>query len=276
MSYVENINQAATASTTGKTQTTTKAEQDAALGKEDFLKLLVTQLQNQDPLNPDDPTEFTAQLAQFSSLEQLFNLNESMDSMATSFNNTNKMTALETIGKDVVYESSRFEYNGKDVEIGYSLDGNATDVKIYLQQGGSTIKILEPEELSAGNHFITWDGKTESGVAAPQGEYTIVIQAKAGQDSTVAVSPLVKSEVTGVDLTGANGGTLQTEAGEVSYNAIKGVYDKNFKIAAENNTSTDTESDEDEKNEETVEENVADAAGQAASEAAQSAVDSVL
>ena len=70
-SYIDSINQAATAST-GKS--TAKKDDDAVMGKQDFLSLLVAQLQNQDPLNPDDPTEFTAQLAQFSSLEQLFTL----------------------------------------------------------------------------------------------------------------------------------------------------------------------------------------------------------
>ncbi len=68
-SYIDSINQATTASLG---ISTAKNSNDAVMGKEDFLTLLVAQLQNQDPLNPDDPTEFTAQLAQFSSLEQLF------------------------------------------------------------------------------------------------------------------------------------------------------------------------------------------------------------
>lgn len=275
MSYVENISQAATASSASSNTFSTQAEKDAALGKEDFLTLLVAQLQNQDPLNPNEPTEFTAQLAQFSSLEQLFNLNESMDSMAASFANSDKMGALETIGKDIAYQASSFEYNGQPVEIGYSLDSTATDVTLYLQQNGSTIKILEPEDLTAGNHFITWDGTTESGGVAPYGEYSIVIQAKAGTDSTVAAAPLIKAEVTGVDLSGDGGGTLQTTAGEIGYNAIIGVYDRN----ANNQTAADGSSTEEEESEETdttVEDVVADAASDAASEAAEEAVNSVL
>lgn len=91
MSYIEGINQAVTASTQSQSSDTTST--DDIMGKEDFLTLLVTQLQNQDPLNPDDPTEFTAQLAQFSSLEQLFNINESMDEVVSSVSDSQKLSA---------------------------------------------------------------------------------------------------------------------------------------------------------------------------------------
>lgn len=223
MSYIDSINQAATAS-----QSTNPAEKsDEVLGKQDFLTLLVAQLQNQDPLNPDDPTEFTAQLAQFSQLEQMFNLNESVDSMAASLQGSDKMAALETIGKDVVYETANFKYDGSSVEVGYKLDGYASNVKLHLQHNGTTIKTLSGSELTEGNHFITWDGKTASGQQAPIGDYKIVMEAQAGEGGSVAASPLIKSEVTGVDLQGSIGGTLITQAGEIGFSSILGVYDKN-------------------------------------------------
>lgn len=224
MTYIDNINQAATAANADNL--TPDKTDEAALGKQDFLTLLVAQLQNQDPLNPDDPTEFTAQLAQFSSLEQLFNLNDSMDSMAASVQQSDKLSALQTIGKDVVYDSSDFSFNGEPVEIGYKLDGQASQVQLYIQKAGTTIAIIDGQQLSQGTHFITWDGLTQNGQPAPQGDYSIVLQAKAPEGQSIAASPIVKSEVTGVDLEGQVGGTLITAAGQVGFTSILGVYDK--------------------------------------------------
>lgn len=263
MSYIEAINQAAT--TSSQSVTKSGVESDAALGKQDFLTLLVAQLQNQDPLNPDDPTEFTAQLAQFSSLEQLFTLNETMESVADSIAKSDRMGALETIGKDVAYESNSFEYNGKDIEIGYSLDGNATDVTMYLQYNGSTIKVIEAEDLTAGNHFVTFDGTTESGTIAPFGTYNIVLQASAAEGTTVEATTLVKSEVTGIDLDGTNGGTLHTYAGDIGYNLIIGVYDKS------SGSSSDVVADE--EPEENTDESLAE---EIIADAAEDAVDAAI
>ena len=221
-SYIESINQAATAST-GKT--TAKNSGDAVMGKQDFLTLLVAQLQNQDPLNPDDPTEFTAQLAQFSSLEQLFTLNDSMNNLVSSNANSNRLSTLGTIGKEVAYNGSRFNFSGTPVEIGYQLDGPASEVTLDLQLNGATVTSLSGKDLTAGNHYLTWDGLNKDGIMSPPGKYTIVMRAKATNGETTSVAPLIKSEVTGVDLGGTNGGTLITKAGEISYNSIIGVYD---------------------------------------------------
>ncbi len=197
------------------------------LGKEDFLTLLVAQLQNQDPLNPDEPTEFTAQLAQFSQLEQLFNLNDSINTMVTANENSNKFSALQTIGKYVVYQDSDFTYSGEgEMQLGYMLDGDASEVELTIKKDGKTIQTIDGTELDAGNHFITWDGLDMDGNAAGEGSYQIVVSAKATKGESVAVSPLIKSEVTGVDLTGDNGGTLQTRAGEVNFASIIGVFEK--------------------------------------------------
>jgi len=221
-SYIESINQAATASSG---QTTAKSKDDAVMGKQDFLTLLVAQLQNQDPLNPDDPTEFTAQLAQFSSLEQLFTLNESMNNFVTSNANSDRLSTLGTIGKDVAYSGSSFNFSGSPVELGYTLDAQASAVSLALQLDGVTVATLKGTALTSGNHYLAWHGLTTDGAKAPSGKYKIVLQAKAASGESVAASPLIKSEVTGVDLGGESGGTLITKAGEVSFNSIIGVYD---------------------------------------------------
>jgi len=221
-STIESITQASIASS-GKS--TAKSKDEAMLNKEDFLLLLVTQLKNQDPLNPDDPTEFTAQLAQFSSLEQLFTLNEGMNNLVTSNTNSERLSTLSTIGKEVAYTSGSFNFDGSPVQIGYQLDAPASEVTLQLQLGGVTQATIEGTELTTGNHYLTWDGLMKNGSKAASGSYKIVVSAKAAQGSSVAVNPLVRSEVTGVDLGSTAGGTLITKAGEIAFNAIMGVYD---------------------------------------------------
>ncbi|MGI9568300.1 MAG: flagellar hook assembly protein FlgD [Desulfobulbia bacterium] len=222
MSYIDVISQSA--ATAAQSEANDAKKSTDIMGKEDFLTLLVAQLQNQDPLNPDEPTEFTAQLAQFSSLEQLFNLNESMENMASSVTNSQKLSALSMIGKEVAYADSKFTYQGDPVNVGYSIDGEATNVTLLLQKDGATVATLEGTDLQKGDHFITWNGTTPSGLPAPHGDYSIVVQATAAVDS-IAAAPLVRSEVTGVDLENVNGGMLFTLSGEVEVNKIKGVYE---------------------------------------------------
>jgi len=228
---------------TAASATDTSNSLESVMGKEDFLMLLVAQLQNQDPLNPDEPTEFTAQLAQFSSLEQLFTLNDSMQTLVDSNNSANRMSTLGTIGKEVVYYSGSFDYTGEPVEIGYQLDGPASNVSISLQKNGTTVATLNGEELTAGNHFLTWDGTTDSGAFPENGTYTIVLTAKAASGDSVGIAPIVKSEVTGVDLDGDNGGTLLTKAGEISFNEILGVYDIGSDADSTASTGSEEETD---------------------------------
>lgn len=232
-------------------------EKDSVLGKEDFMMLLVAQLKNQDPLSPDDPTEFTAQLAQFSSLEQLHNINDSMESLATSNTESDRLATLGTIGKEVAYESSGMKFSGEPVEFGYSLSGPASEVTISLQQDGATIATLPGTELTKGNHFLTWDGLTEDGSPAPVGDYKIVLSAKSATEEPVFASPLIKSEVTGVDLAGSVGGTLVTLAGEVAFNKIIGVFEPGTKIAA---IQSPDDQEEDDDSDQDNPENTADSA----------------
>lgn len=191
------------------------------MGKQDFLTLLVAQLRNQDPLNPDDPTEFTAQLAQFSALEQLYNLNESMTGLTTAQSNASKLSALNLIGKEVSYNGATFAYDASPIAVGYQLDGVAAGVTLSLQDvGGRTVKTLEAPatELTAGNHFLTWDGTDHNGNPVAAGTYRIVLAARAaGVNSSIAAAPLISSEVTGVNL---STGMLSTRAGEVLFNNL--------------------------------------------------------
>ncbi|MDP3695802.1 MAG: flagellar hook capping FlgD N-terminal domain-containing protein, partial [Desulfocapsaceae bacterium] len=209
-------------------------------GKEDFLNLLVAQLKNQDPLEPEDPTAFTAQLAQFSSLEQLTNLNKTMEGLTTAQANSARLSSLGLIGKDVTYNGSTVTLEGKPVDIGYQLDGTASSVTLSIQDAnGKTVRTFQAAdtELKAGNHFISWDGTDQDGKLLANGKYTIVLQASAaGKDASIAAAPLVRSVVTGVDL---STGIITTRAGEVLFKNIIGVMEaKSNTLAAATLTNT--------------------------------------
>jgi flagellar basal-body rod modification protein FlgD len=213
------------ATTAASSAVTTASQSEDVLGREDFLTLLVAQLQNQDPLSPEDPTQFTAQLAQFSSLEQLFNLNDTMETLATAFNNSDRLGTLNTIGKEVSFQSSSFSFDGEPLDLGYQLDAQAANVTIALRNNGNTVAILEGKDLSQGTHFLSWDGKAANGEPAPSGNYTMTVQAANAQGESISASSLIRSQVTGVDLQGENGGTLITRTGEISFNSILGVFE---------------------------------------------------
>lgn len=205
---------------------TTAAAKSKSLGQTDFLNLLVAQLKNQDPLNPSDPTEFTSQLAQYSQLEQLFNLNDSMGNLTTAQSNSERLSSLSLIGQEVVVEDSDFTLGEKDVQVGYRVDGVATNVKLEIQNSvGKTVATLTAGDLSAGNHFLTWNGQDANGAALDPGTYSIVINAASSEGTSATVSPLVRAEVTGIDLSGSEA-KIVTGMGEYKVSAIHGAYNR--------------------------------------------------
>ncbi len=190
-----------------------------SLGKDDFLKLLVSQMQNQDPLNPSDPTQFTAELAQFSSLEQLTNINGSLSNMASS----QQMSPLSMIGKEVVASGNTFHFDSQSVDLGYQLDSSADQVQLLVQDGmGRTVATIPGKDLTAGQHFLTWDGKDSNGNVVPPGDYSLMVGATQGKDTSVDATALIKGVVNGVDFD-SSGSTLETSVGTVKTTDVKSV-----------------------------------------------------
>jgi flagellar basal-body rod modification protein FlgD len=174
--------------------------QHNALGKEDFLTLMVEQLKNQDPMNPADSTEFTAQLAQFSSLEQLFNINSSLEEMGSSTAEMQRLSALSMIGTEIVSKGSSFTFNGEPLKLGYNMDEAAEQGVLYIRDSsGNTVAAKPLTQMSEGQHMLEWDGMGDSGNQLPHGKYSVAISAFNGEDP-VAAHPLVQSKVIGVDM----------------------------------------------------------------------------
>jgi flagellar basal-body rod modification protein FlgD len=191
------------------------------LGKDDFLKLLVTQLQNQDPLNPADSTEFISQLAQFSSLEQLSNANDNLKVIQLFDQSINNSQAVNFVGKTIKASGSIFELeSGETHEIQYQLGEDAATVYVSIvNESGETVRKIEMDDMSAGDQSVVWDGKDENGNAAPSGTYSFSVQAQNSDGETMATAAYIKETVTGVSYHDGSTYLLAKDI-EIPYSAI--------------------------------------------------------
>ena len=166
----------------------------SALGKEEFLQLLVAQLSNQDPLNPLEGQEFAAQLAQFSSVEALLNiesaLGENASLSALIAQSTNSGVAAGLIGKTVSATGSDVNWNGSDeTSVNFDLDSSADTVTVrILTSSGVVVRTIELSGLEAGENNVAWDGKTDAGDVADSGAYTFEASAKGFEGEDVSVT----------------------------------------------------------------------------------------
>jgi flagellar basal-body rod modification protein FlgD len=188
----------------GPTQFPASTSTQGTLGKDDFLKLLVSQLQNQDPMNPMDGTQFASQLAQFSSVEQLQNINTTLQSSlnASSLLNQSISNALSTtvIGKEVRAAGTSFNYSGSgDMKLGYTLPSAAVSAQVkILDQNGAVVRTINGTGVAAGDADVKWDGLTDSGVQAAAGHYTIQVSALDSAGKAVSATPFFYGVVSGV------------------------------------------------------------------------------
>ena len=197
---------AATSSTSSNTSSSTTQANDT-LGKNDFMTLLIAQMKNQDPLNPMDGTQFASQLAQFSSLQELQNLNDSMTqsinanySLAQSINNTMSATL---IGKDVKVSGQDLTYNGQNsVQLGYNLQSDASSVSINIyDSNGTLVKTLDNLPTGTGDNKISWDFIDDNGDKVPTGNYTFEVNAKTTSGADMAPDIFKYGTITGVEYT---------------------------------------------------------------------------
>jgi flagellar basal-body rod modification protein FlgD len=180
-------------------ETSERTEPEDETGMNQFLTMLVAQLKNQDPLNPMDGTDFTAQLAQFSSLEQQFNMNDNLAEIQAALSAQEKGNVIDYIGKTVRTKDNTIVAKDGQADSGiYTLTDRAdVTVHIYDDQG-LEIRKIDKGWQDSGEYDLTWDGRDNSGELVVDGTYSFEIEAKDEQDLFVSYNAYVTGEVTGV------------------------------------------------------------------------------
>jgi flagellar basal-body rod modification protein FlgD len=173
--------------------------------KDDFLQMFVTTLKYQDPLNPMSNEQFASQLASFSQLEELQNMNTSMDNMLNSnllmTQSINNSLATTFIGKEVKTSGSDFQYKTGDGDktLNFNLEANSTkvNVKVY-NESGDLVRTIEKSNFEKGKSSVEWDGRTDAGSVAGDGKYRYIVEAFDENEKIVKSTPFQLLKVTGV------------------------------------------------------------------------------
>lgn len=161
------------------------------MGKNEFLKLLVAQLQNQDPLKPQDNAQFVAELAQFSNLEQTIGINDRLDALSLQSQGLQNSNVVDMVGAKATVRGSMVTSNGSGTPtaLRFALDGNADSVRITLtNQEGRAVRTIDVGKRSAGIATLNWDGKNDQGLIEPAGTYTVGVTAKRNDGAAVGVT----------------------------------------------------------------------------------------
>ena len=190
------IQDTTTTATAGTTATTTKS--DASEASDRFLKLLVTQLRNQDPLSPMDNAQITTQLAQISTVSGINKLNDTLAALAASQGAAQYLQATGIVGHNVLVPGNQMQLAGDTAAGGLTLAQDADRVVVTISDAaGRRVRQLDLGALPSGTQAFTWDGRTDGGAAAGNGVYTIDVAATAN-GKAVAVDPLASAKVIGL------------------------------------------------------------------------------
>lgn len=192
--------------------------------QDDFLKLLIAQLQNQDPLQPMDNQQFAAQLAQFNSLGQLIDINQKLGALQTSQAATQQFSATSMIGKEITTHANSLSLGASGgAKISYQLGASAAKVVVNVYDGaGRLMRQIEAGAQSAGDNSVEWNGSDAAGRRLGSGLYHFEINAFDLSGRRVAAIGRLEGLVTGVKL---GGGEPLLEVGglEVPLSRVLGV-----------------------------------------------------
>jgi len=198
---ITTASQAAPAAVAGKT-----------LGMNDFLKLLVTQLQNQDPLNPLDQNQFLSQTAQFTSVEQLQQINQALGDLKTSATSSGMTQAASLLGKTVTVAGQDFVYDGSNAPVlPFTVQGSAGQVQVQILDGqGNLVRTLNVAAATSGDYGASWNGQDSSGRPITPGTYHYRVAITPGSGSPDAAAAVGQGPLTGFDV---RNGVLRYQVG---------------------------------------------------------------
>lgn len=204
---------------------TAKTTKSVAQESEDrFLKLLVTQMKNQDPLNPLDNAQVTSQMAQLSTVSGIEKLNAALQAMSSSFASSQSLQAAGMIGRSVLAPGSSLLLQNNTAAGGFELATSVDRAVVNIKDAaGNVLHSMDLGVQKAGNVMFQWDGKTDSGDQAASGSYTFEVSAVQG-GKKVDATLLALGKVGSVSLN-ASGVTLNTDVlGSVDVTTVKQIF----------------------------------------------------
>ncbi|MBF0169539.1 MAG: hypothetical protein HQK87_00375 [Nitrospinae bacterium] len=216
MSATDSAATGAGATSTAAASSQSVAAKVGAMGKDQFLTLLVAQLKNQDPTNPVDNSQFTSQMAQFSSLEQLMGINDAMGLMTSAVNSANTSQAINLIGKEVTAQGHNvYVKGGQGADVTFEIPDTASGAKIIVEDAaGNVVRTIDKGSLPAGKNTVAWDGTADDGSTLPDGLYTYTVLANDSAGNLMDVSTYTRGIATGVSY---DGGVAYVTVGNQKY-----------------------------------------------------------
>ncbi|MGB0683091.1 MAG: flagellar hook assembly protein FlgD [Magnetovibrionaceae bacterium] len=202
-------------SATQSNATGTQATQDQQQLEEDlnqFLTLLVTQLQNQDPLDPMDANEFTAQLVAFAGVEQAIHTNSNLETLIGLNQNTQIADMVNYIGNAITAVGDELPLEDGVAQFTYTLDTNAEATTVSIAGPDGTIYYSVDGNTSAGTHAVVWDGKTNGGQQLDDGAYQLIVSPINADREPMDVTTTVTGKVTGA---GSENGNVTLSMGSI-------------------------------------------------------------
>jgi flagellar basal-body rod modification protein FlgD len=193
---------ASTAANVANAAQSAVSRQSIAQNFDTFLLLLTTQLKNQNPLDPLDTNQFTQQLVQFAGVEQQIRSNESLEALVKMQQSQQTSVALSYVGKTVTADGTVSTLKSGVATWYVTAPRTASATVAILDAKGNTV-FTQDTTIEAGTFAFNWDGRTSTGATAPEGAYTIQINAKDSAGQSVTVSTQFSGVVDAVDLSGA-------------------------------------------------------------------------
>ncbi|WP_415064115.1 flagellar hook assembly protein FlgD [Bdellovibrio sp.] len=197
------------------------------LDKDAFFKLMLTQMKNQDPTNPMKSHEMAAQLANFSSLEQMQNMNRTLEELKNGQKPSENFQALNLIGKAVAGDSSKVirGVNDKDHDFKFTLPMAASEVSVKVRDAeGNIVRTYNLKGLKQGENKLTWNGEDEKAMKAAPGEYQFIAEAKGSDGKKIGIKTDFDGVITGVSYSG-EGPVLHVGTQAIRFSDVKKITD---------------------------------------------------
>lgn len=185
------------------------------LGQNDFMELMMAQLKNQDPMKPMDNGEFLGQMAQFSTVSGIEEMQVSMEALADTYASGQTLQSAQLVGQEVLVQNSTFELNeGEPVAGSFELETASGDVKLDISDAaGNVVQQVNLGAFPNGRHIFNWDGLSSEGKVLPPGKYSANVTFRQGEGyeaATVMTTRVVDS----VEFGAAGETTLNTRQGD--------------------------------------------------------------